>query len=144
MDVPEHARKGKSTNPTSVSPLLLIRDIAGERQVSLNGDSVSIGRSRDNDVEIEDISSSRHHCALKRIQGCWHIEDLRSRNGTLVNGILIRRQPMMVGDLIEIGALELRLKISAGSSEGDCIRCGEAVPSIPASVAVMHAVTQVQ
>ena len=59
MDVPEHARKGKSTNPTSVSPLLLIRDIAGERQVSLNGDSVSIGRSRDNDVEIEDISSSQ-------------------------------------------------------------------------------------
>lgn len=107
MDVPEHARKGNSTNPTSVSTHLYIRDIGGERQVMLNGDLVSIGRSRDNDVEIEDISSSRQHCHLKKIQGRWHIEDLRSRNGTMVNGILIRRQPMMVGDLIEIGKTQI-------------------------------------
>ncbi len=107
LDVPEHARKGNSTRPASTSQNLFIRDHGGEREVPLTGDSVSIGRSRENDVEIEDISSSRQHCRLRRIQGRWHIEDLRSRNGTMVNGILVRRQPMMVGDLIEIGKTQI-------------------------------------
>ncbi|MGE4620128.1 MAG: FHA domain-containing protein, partial [Planctomycetota bacterium] len=107
LDVPEHSRKGKSTRSTSSSQRLFVRDLAGERQVSLSGDVVSIGRSRVNDIEIEDISSSRKHCHLKRIQGRWHIEDLGSRNGTMVNGILIRRQPVMLGDLIEIGKTQI-------------------------------------
>ena len=64
---------------------------------------VHLGRSRENDVEIADISASRQHCRMERLQGRWHIEDLRSRNGTMVNGILIRRQPLVSGDMIEIG-----------------------------------------
>ena len=107
LDVPERARHGGQPNHSASPAELIIRDTAGERRVRLKADLIAIGRSRENDVEVGDISSSRQHCQLNRIQGRWHIEDLRSRNGTLVNGILIRRQPLMVGDLIEIGKTQI-------------------------------------
>ncbi|MDE0959317.1 MAG: sigma 54-interacting transcriptional regulator [Planctomycetota bacterium] len=105
--MPERARGERQSNSSASPTRLVIRDMAGERYVTLDGDTISIGRSRDNDIEVGDISSSRQHCQMKRIQGRWHIEDLRSRNGTLVNGILIRRQPLMGGDLIEIGKTQI-------------------------------------
>ena len=107
LDVPERARHGGQPNLSASPAELIIRDMAGERRIRLDADLIAIGRSRENDVEVGDISSSRQHCQLSRIQGRWHIEDLRSRNGTLVNGILIRRQPLMVGDLIEIGKTQI-------------------------------------
>ena len=107
LDVPERARHAGQPSFSASPAELIIRDMAGERRVRLDADLIAIGRSRENDVEVGDISSSRQHCQMNRIQGRWHIEDLRSRNGTLVNGILIRRQPLMVGDLIEIGKTQI-------------------------------------
>jgi len=107
LDAPERARRENQPKSSAIPSELVIRDIAGERRIAINGDSLAIGRSRENDVEIGDISSSRMHCQMTKIQGRWHIEDLRSRNGTLVNGILIRRQPLVPGDLIEIGKTQI-------------------------------------
>ncbi|MDA9264904.1 sigma 54-interacting transcriptional regulator [Planctomycetota bacterium] len=103
MDVPDRGQKARSAKSDGVGKKLFIRDAAGDREISLTSDGVHLGRSRENDVEIADISASRQHCRMERLQGRWHIEDLRSRNGTLVNGILIRRQPLVSGDMIEIG-----------------------------------------
>ena len=75
--------------------------------MALEGTRLSLGRSKENDVEIADISASRQHCILECVQGRWQLEDLRSRNGTMVNGILIRRQPLVPGDCIEIGKTKI-------------------------------------
>lgn len=107
MDRSDHSKRTDPSTPSAGPMELILRDAAGERRFSIDGDSLTIGRSRDNDIEIGDISSSREHCQMLRIQGRWHIEDLRSRNGTLVNGIVIRRQPLMPGDLIEIGKTQI-------------------------------------
>jgi pSer/pThr/pTyr-binding forkhead associated (FHA) protein len=68
-------------------------------------DSVVIGRGTECDVVIHDLKASRQHCKLTRQQNGFLLEDLSSRNGTLVNGqpikepILLRaNQTFQIGD----------------------------------------------
>jgi serine/threonine-protein kinase PknK len=82
---------------------LIVTDGSRERVVELNQRVTSIGRSHDNTIEIDDINSSRRHCQIERHDGIYEIVDLKSRNGTLVNGILVLRKELRPGDCIEIG-----------------------------------------
>lgn len=49
-------------------------------------DSVYLGRSNENDIMLDDNSVSRRHCRITNKNGRFFIEDLKSTNGTLVNG----------------------------------------------------------
>jgi transcriptional regulator with GAF, ATPase, and Fis domain len=82
---------------------LIIQENGAERVVELKGRATSVGRSQENDITIDDINSSRRHCAIERTKGGYEIVDLKSRNGTLVNGILILRKELRPGDCVEIG-----------------------------------------
>ena len=85
------------------SAKLIIQENGGERIVDLRDRVTSIGRSHESIVEIDDINSSRKHCAVERTAGGYEVVDLKSRNGTLVNGILVLRKELRPGDCIEIG-----------------------------------------
>lgn len=52
---------------------------------------ISIGRASSNDLVLEDTSLSRNHARLTWKDGAAFIEDLGSRNGTLVNGMLLEK-----------------------------------------------------
>jgi hypothetical protein len=51
--------------------------------------NLTIGRHPDNDICISDASVSRRHVQISYTDSGWTIEDLGSRNGTLLNGALI-------------------------------------------------------
>ena len=71
---------------------------------------VRIGRDVDNDIVLDDLVVSRHHAELRaRADGATEIVDLRSLNGTYVNGVRTRREVVDEFDLIGIGHSELRL-----------------------------------
>ncbi|MCP5120416.1 MAG: SpoIIE family protein phosphatase [bacterium] len=60
------------------------------RTVPLVGDSISLGRSGNNDLSCpEDNGLSRHHMAFERDGDDWRVRDLGSKNGTLVNDVRI-------------------------------------------------------
>ncbi len=84
-------------------PRLIIREDGRERVVELTRKTTTIGRSHENVIEIDDINSSRRHCKIVRKSAGFEIADLKSRNGTLVNGILVLRRELRAGDCIEIG-----------------------------------------
>ncbi len=84
-------------------PKLIIRENGGERIIELTHKVTTIGRSQENHVEIDDINSSRRHCQIERKENGFEVVDLKSRNGTLVNGILVLRKELRPGDCIEIG-----------------------------------------
>ncbi len=82
---------------------LIIRENGSERVLELKARSTTVGRAQDNDIAIDDINSSRRHCQIDRTSGGYEVVDLKSRNGTLVNGILVLRKELRPGDCIEIG-----------------------------------------
>lgn len=68
-------------------------------------DEVLIGRHPAATVWIPDEGVSRRHAKIvKGESGEFTIEDLGSRNGTLVNGIAVKKQPLSFGDKIAVGA----------------------------------------
>jgi two-component system, cell cycle response regulator len=62
-----------------------------------------IGRSRSADVRVADEGVSRNHCRVTRIGSKVIVEDLESRNGTVVNGTKVMRAEICAGDRIQLG-----------------------------------------
>jgi pSer/pThr/pTyr-binding forkhead associated (FHA) protein len=63
----------------------------------------TLGRHQDCDLVITDTIASREHAVIRESQGKFVLEDLKSRNGTLVNGKRISTVPLADGDEIRIG-----------------------------------------
>ncbi|MBW1803645.1 MAG: FHA domain-containing protein [Deltaproteobacteria bacterium] len=78
----------------------------------LKGETAFIGRSLKNDIQIKDSAISRKHLKIFRIGKKFFVEDLRSTNGTMING-----EPIAPGegfevdekDVISIGHTVIRL-----------------------------------
>jgi len=71
------------------------------------GATVSLGRSRDNAIVLDDPSVSRRHAAVTVGPNQVTLRDLKSRNGVQVNGVPRREATLQAGDRIRIGAVEL-------------------------------------
>lgn len=91
-------------------PRLIIREGGRERVVELDLDKITIGRSKANAISILDEKASRAHCALERTELGWFVVDLGSSNGTLLNGKLVKKQLVTLGDVITIGATEIHFE----------------------------------
>jgi hypothetical protein len=74
----------------------------------LGSDELTIGREEGSDIKLDDLTVSHDHALVRRQGEVTTIEDLRSTNGTTVNGAVISQPvPITPGDLIMVGAVEL-------------------------------------
>jgi transcriptional regulator with GAF, ATPase, and Fis domain len=83
-----------------------LRVIAGplkDNVVELPAGEITVGRVASNLIAISDPALSRHHCRLLLEDGRYRIQDLKSRNGTQVNGIAITEHWLRHGDRIAVG-----------------------------------------
>jgi pSer/pThr/pTyr-binding forkhead associated (FHA) protein len=74
---------------------------------------VTIGREPGMDVVLSSQQVSRAHCRLELVQGEVYVQDLESRNGTLLNGRPIVRAKMETGDNLQVGEFKLWFHIVA-------------------------------
>jgi signal transduction histidine kinase/CheY-like chemotaxis protein len=73
------------------------------QEFKLDG-SVTIGRSPDATVMVDDPGVSRLHARIRRLDaGTFEVEDLGSKNGTFVNGTRVEQGAASVGDKIRVG-----------------------------------------
>jgi pSer/pThr/pTyr-binding forkhead associated (FHA) protein len=79
---------------------------AGE-SFTLEDDKVSIGRTPDAGVFLDDVTVSRNHALLVRRRDGLYIDDLGSLNGTYVNRHRIESHQLDDGDEIQIGKYKL-------------------------------------
>ena len=79
---------------------------AGESFV-VDQDRMSIGRTPDAPIFLDDVTVSRNHALLVRREDGLYIDDLGSLNGTYVNRRRIESQPLEDGDEIQIGKYKL-------------------------------------
>jgi len=93
--------------------LLLYQEGTAEEQIyPFTGEVLTVGRGRDNDIQIKNDSKvSRFHCKLFRRGGNFYIEDNKSSNGTLVNGELITERRLFGGEEVIIGETFFRFRI---------------------------------
>lgn len=75
-----------------------------EQKVALEGGSVTLGRGLESDVRLKDIKASRRHCQILKAGSGYQCVDLSSGNGTFINGVQIKQQPLNPGDKIQIGS----------------------------------------
>jgi hypothetical protein len=102
--------------PDGAVRLLIHMD--GEREVvHVLGRKTSIGRTPDNDLQLDTKFVSRHHAVI--LAGPVHtiIEDLNSTNGVLINGRRIIRHTLSEGDTIAIGRTQYRFAVRRGSDK---------------------------
>lgn len=88
----------------------------GARHIELNLETLTIGRKADNTLMIEDPAVSGHHARIVKVQAVFFLEDLKSTNGTAINGLPITRHQLRDADVITIGQHRLVFQENATSS----------------------------
>jgi hypothetical protein len=73
------------------------------KEVPLGTQPVTIGRSPDNDIPIDNLAVSNYHARVYVEAGSLVVEDLNSLNGSFLNDIRIERAMLKDGDAILIG-----------------------------------------
>jgi DNA-binding winged helix-turn-helix (wHTH) protein len=104
------SRKAAMRQSLGEQPVLIAQtgELDGSRW-TLESERFTIGRSPDCELCIPDRQVSRHHARIRKSIEGFVLEDLKSKNGTHLNGVLIT-EPVMLqdGDVIQI-AVAMRL-----------------------------------
>ncbi len=76
---------------------------------------ITIGRSADNDIQIDNPGVSSSHAVIRRDRDRYVLEDLGSKNGTYVKGAKLSMHALEYGDVITIFKHQLRFVAFVGS-----------------------------
>ena len=72
--------------------------------------STSLGRSKANDLVLDDVSVSSQHCRIRPEDGAFVLLDLKSTNGTFVNERRVTSHKLAEGDVIRLGEMQLQFR----------------------------------
>ncbi len=88
-------------------PKLIVKQGGTSREVPLTKDSLCIGRTPENDIELKDSLISRRHTSIVKKADKFVVYDLGSSNGTFVNRERVEMKALQNGDVIRIGDTEI-------------------------------------
>jgi VWFA-related protein len=101
---------GATVVPSLPRARLIILQNGVQSEVVIQEAETMIGREASNAVVIRDPMASRRHAKIIVENGEFWIEDLKSLNGTRVNGEAISRRKLAANDQIKIGEVVLTFK----------------------------------
>jgi general secretion pathway protein A len=93
--------------PATLGRLLVATDGRTVQEIPLRVGRIIVGRTTDNDLQIDSRFVSRHHCQIITTPHSCVIEDLNSTNGIYVKSRRVRRHYLNDGDVVVIGKHEL-------------------------------------
>jgi len=79
-----------------------LQPLGGGDPIPLLKPTLTVGRRESADIVLRFPNVSGHHCELSLDGGYWTIKDLRSSNGTKVNGTRVTEQKLRPGDKLSI------------------------------------------
>ena len=97
---------GNGVSPP-VGRILIAHDGKTTLERELRPGRLVIGRTADNDLQIDSKFISRHHCQIVTQADSCVIEDLNSTNGIFVQSKRVRRHNLNDGDVVHVGQHEL-------------------------------------
>ncbi|MGB6602869.1 MAG: FHA domain-containing protein, partial [Steroidobacteraceae bacterium] len=90
-----------------IARLLVATDGRTVQEIPLHVGRLIVGRTPDNDVQIDSRFISRHHCQIITSTHSCVVEDLNSTNGVFVRSNRVRRHYLNDGDVVAVGKHEL-------------------------------------
>ena len=99
---------------TEIGRLVVVTSPSGEPAAgsSIGLDAITtLGRDVNNAIVVDDQFASAQHAVLTFRGRTWYVEDLKSTNGTFVNGIQVEGvSPLGYGDELQLGQVRMRLE----------------------------------
>ena len=80
-------------------------DVKG-KTFPIDRDVISIGRSKDNTISIDNPTVSGHHCSISKDGERYILRDLESTNGTRLNSRDVTESRLRPKDLVQVGSVE--------------------------------------
>lgn len=96
--------------PQQGAPRALVAQLDGHAYTFLLvGNTLTIGRSPDNNITLGHPSVSNRHAILQLKDGLWWLADLNSAQGVRLNGHPTRETAIAVGDTVLVGEVPLQV-----------------------------------
>ncbi|HEX8170860.1 MAG TPA: DUF4388 domain-containing protein [Thermoanaerobaculia bacterium] len=96
---------------TTVAQLTIANGDGTARVVALTEPEYLIGRNRENSIQIIDLGVSSFHARIYRGAEGYLLEDLKSRNGTYINGTRVYHASLADGDTVHVGQTDLLYEV---------------------------------
>jgi len=99
---------------TEIGRLVVVTSPSAEPAAgsSIGLDAITtLGRDVNNAIVVDDQFASAQHAVLTFRGRTWYVEDLKSTNGTFVNGVQVEGvSPLGYGDELQLGQVRMRLE----------------------------------
>jgi hypothetical protein len=92
-----------ATDGASLIELDQVEGTAGRRMHDIGEETITVGRSPESNIFLDDVSVSRKHAEIARGEHGYTIRDVGSLNGTYVNRVRVDAVDLRDGDEIQIG-----------------------------------------
>lgn len=113
---PDQRRAALRPSPTA--SLDIIRGPFSGASFHIERPVCAIGRGEQNDVRLRDDSVSSSHATLLRKGNTWYVVDLRSANGTFVDGYRIAgERELTTGATLRVGSVEMMFRSFSNGAE---------------------------
>jgi hypothetical protein len=107
----EHTRRFSPVSTPAAAPGRTLRIHAEDGQeITVDSQSIRIGRGIDNDLVLRDVRVSRHHASIDPSPHGWIVRDLQSTNGTFVNGRRVEEGELDPEAELSLGGYRLTLQ----------------------------------
>jgi DNA-binding winged helix-turn-helix (wHTH) protein len=121
---PEHGRGQPNRGDPDHSGAWLVWN---DRALVLRDGQNTIGRDPQCEVWVDAAGVSRRHARVTVIRGAATLEDLGSKNGTLLDGASIRTvMPLSDGDMIQFGSVEMQFRSGSDRNATETVRLNRA------------------
>ncbi len=109
---------------------------SGKDYMVAEGEALVLGRGMNCQIYLDDSLLSRSHCRVREEEGFFFVEDLKSTNGTQLNGKPVVRSSLEIGDEIQLGETRICVETPAKQAEQ------AEVPTNPFYAALAKAIEQ--
>ena len=104
--------------PSGGAYLVVRRGALEGMQFALTGaQKISIGRSSDSQVFLDDVTVSRKHAVVEFVNNAWTLSDAGSLNGTYVNKHRVISTALTNGDEVQIGKFRFAFVLASPAGQ---------------------------
>ena len=104
--------------PSGGAYLVVRRGTLEGMQFALTGaQKISIGRSSDSQVFLDDVTVSRKHAVIEFVNNAWTLSDAGSLNGTYVNKHRVISTALTNGDEVQIGKFRFAFVLASPAGQ---------------------------